>query len=191
METALAYQEEYNFETINGKTVMMSPRPAAKHNHIVRNLTIIFGNYLRGKRCQLFVDGMDVHLDEKNTFVPDLFIVCDKHKIRQNGVYGAPDLVVEVLSPSSIGRDRGIKKDIYEKTGVKEYWIVVPETKSVEVYRLNGGHFALDRAYVIYPDWEWETMTEKERAEAQLSVKVSLYDDLAVDIREVFEDVDF
>ena len=85
--------------------------------------------------------------------------------------------------------DRGAKKDVYEKTGVKEYWIVDPEAKSVEVYHLREGRFVLDYAYIIFPDWEWERMDEKARAAARFSVKVSLYDDLTVDLREVFYDI--
>ena len=189
MQSALAYKEEYVSEIIDGREVLMSPRPAVNHNKSIKNLTIIFGNYLKGKRCQLFIDGMEVHIDEKNTFVPDLFIVCDKSKIKNNGIFGAPDLVVEVLSPSSVNRDRGIKKDPYEKAGFKEYWIVDPVSKSIEVFHLREGRFVMDHTYIIFPEWEWEQMTETERAAARLSVKVSLYDDLTVDLREVFDDV--
>ena len=185
----LAYKDEPFCETISGKTVMMSPRPNAKHNGTIRNLTRIFSTFLRGKRCRLFVDGIDVHLDDENTFVPDLAIVCDRGKIKDDGIHGAPDLVVEVLSLSTMTRDRGVKKDAYERVGVREYWIVNPESESVEVYHLKDGRFVLDHAYVVFPEWEWERMNEKERAEARLSVKVSLYDDLLVDIREVFEDI--
>ena len=186
---AMAYQEDIFEETINGNTVLMSPRPATEHNGVVRNLSRIFGNFLRGKRCRLFLDGEELHLNERNVFVPDLFIVCDRDKVKHNGVFGAPDLVVEVLSPSSITRDKGVKKDAYERAGVKEYWIVDPISQSIEVYHLREGRLALDHAYIIFPDWEWERMTEQEKAEAKLSVKVSLYDDLEVDIREVFEDI--
>ena len=131
----------------------------------------------------------DVFLDEKNNFIPDVVIVCDRNKIKHNGVHGVPDLVVEVLSPSTMTRDRGIKKDTYEKAGVKEYWIVSPEEKSIEVYHLRESRFVLDHAYIVFPAWEWERMNEAERAAARLSVKVSLYDDLSVDVREVFEDI--
>ena len=129
-------------------------------------------------------------LDENNNFVPDVLIVCDRGKIKYNGIYGAPDLVVEVLSPSTAANDRGIKKDTYEKAGVREYWIVDPVSKSIEVYHLQNGRLELDDVYLVYPEEEWERMTEEQRAAARLSVKVSLYDDLFVDVREVFEDID-
>ncbi|MBR1885955.1 MAG: Uma2 family endonuclease, partial [Schwartzia sp.] len=96
--------------------------------------------------------------------------------------------IVEVLSLSTMARDRGIKKNAYERAGVREYWIVDPVSESIEVYHLRDGRFELDHAYVVFPEWEWARMSEEERAEARLSVKVSLYNDLAIDIREVFED---
>ena len=96
---------------------------------------------------------------------------------------------MEVLSPSTMNNDLGRKKDVYERAGVKEYWIVSPVEKAITVYRLQEGRFVLDHAYAVYPDWDWARMTEEERAQAQLSLKVSLYDDFVIDIREIFEDI--
>ena len=183
----LAYQDEHAItETINGKEVLMSPRPATQHSRIASNIHGIFWQFLRRKRCETFFEP-DLFLDENNNFVPDVLIVCDKDKIKYNGIYGAPDLVVEVLSPSTVTRDRGVKKDAYEKAGVREYWIVDPLSKSIEVYHLKEGRLALDHAYVVFPEEEWARMTDADKAAARLSVKVSLYDDLLVDVREVFE----
>ena len=189
MNAALSYREELVSETIHGQTVMMSPRPSVSHNRVAGNIFRIFSIFLRGKRCSAFTDGVDVHLDENNVFVPDVMIVCDKDKIRYDGIYGAPDLVVEVLSPSSVTRDRGVKKNVYEKAGVREYWIADPISKTIEVYSLQNGRLELDHAYIVFPEQEWARMTDEEKAAARLSVKVSLYDDLIVDVREVFEDV--
>lgn len=183
----LAYKEPVPFEKINGKIVMMSPRPAINHNSVIVNLTHIFTGYLKGKRCRNFSDGVDVHLDENNTFVPDAMIVCNKDIIKSDGIYGAPDLVVEVLSPSTARYDKGMKKDLYEKHGVREYWIISPNDKSIEVYLLKDGRYVLDDVYVVYPDWQWEKMTDEEKSDARLSLKVSLYDDFIIDIREVFD----
>ena len=176
-------------EVINGQTVLMSPRPATRHAITAGNVYHIFRRFLQGKRCKTFFEP-DLFLDENNNFVPDVLIVCDRGKIKYNGIYGAPDLVVEVLSPSTAANDRGIKKDTYEKAGVREYWIVDPVSKSIEVYHLQNGRLELDDVYLVYPEEEWERMTEEQRAAARLSVKVSLYDDLFVDVREVFEDID-
>lgn len=186
----LAYKDEPREEQINGKTVLMSPSPTIGHNTVSGNIYGIFWRFLKGKRCRVFFDHVDVHLDDENTFIPDVMIVCDRDKIKQDGIHGAPDLVVEVLSPSTATRDKGTKKEAYEKAGVKEYWIVDPIAKSIDVYHLRDDRLALDYSYVEFPDWEWARMTEKERSESRLSVKISLYDDLIVDVREVFENVD-
>lgn len=184
------YKENPRYEIINGKTVMMSPSPATNHNKVITNITYLFKSYLRGKRCINFSDGVDVHFDEKNIVIPDAMIVCRKDIIKGDGIYGTPDLVVEVLSPSTATRDKKTKKALYEKYGVEEYWIVDPAGKSIEVYHLRNKKMDLDQVYAVYPDWQWCKMTEAEKAEAVLTLRVSLYDDFAIDIREIFENVE-
>ena len=184
-----AFREEDYFELINGRTFMMSPRPSVDHNRVVSNINRIFQVYLRGKRCEAFSDGVEVRLDEDNVFVPDAMIVCNRDIIRRKGIYGVPDLVVEVLSPRTAKNDRGEKKDIYERYGVREYWLADPLAKSLEVYVLREGKLRLDNVYHAYSAEVWEDMTEEEKAESQLSLKVSFYDDFVVDVREVFERV--
>lgn len=184
------YQDKPRYETINGETIMMSPSPAVNHNTVITNLAKIFGVYLDGKHCRNFSDGVDVHLDEKNTVIPDAMIICNKDIIKSDGIYGAPDLVVEILSPATARRDKREKKSLYEKHGVKEYWIIDPVSKSIEVHLLQNGKYELDNVYAIYPDWQWAKMTEEEKANAALSLKVSLYDDLIIDIKEIFKNID-
>lgn len=184
------YKEKPRYERINGEAVVMLPSPTVNHNAVVTNLALIFGNYLKGKECRNFTDGVDVHLDEKNIVIPDAMIVCNKDIIRYDGIYGSPDLIVEILSPATARRDKREKKMFYEKYGVKEYWIIDPVSKSIEVYILKNAKYELDNVYTIYPDWQWEKMTEEEKAEAALAFKVSLYDDLIVDIKDVFVNID-
>ena len=175
-------------ERIHGVT-MMAPSPDIAHIGIAGNIYAIFRNYLRNKRCRTFPDGTEVHLDEDTTLIPDAMIVCNRDLIKRRGIFGAPDLVVEVLSRSTAKYDRGVKKDIYEKYGVREYWIVNPSAKSIEVYHLTNGSFVLDNVYTACSDAEWDDMTEEEREKVQLSLKVSLYDDFLIDVNEVFEDI--
>ena len=98
MNNNLARQGEYRSELIKGKIIMMSPSPITNHNRISRNITRIFDNYLDGKSCEVFADGLDVYLTAQDRFEPDCMVVCDPNKIKYNGVHGAPDLIVEVLS---------------------------------------------------------------------------------------------
>ena len=182
-------QEKTAFETYGDKVVAMSPPPEIQHINIAGNVYTILKNYLKGKRCKAFPDGTELFLGKEFKFRPDVMVVCDRNKIQSNGIHGAPDLVVEVLSPSTQKRDKTIKKDAYEKYAVKEYWIVSGKEKSIEAYHLNDGRFVLDNVYSVYPDWQWEEMTEEEKSEAQLFLKVSLYDDFVIDIREIFDDI--
>jgi len=119
----LAYNEEARTELIDGEPVLMSPVPAMKHNFISSNIYYAFRSYLRNKKCVPVANGSEVYPSEGNRFIPDFMIVCDPGKFRPDGVHGAPDLVVEVLSPSTSKNDFGKKRDAYEKAGVIEQFI--------------------------------------------------------------------
>ncbi|WP_193769094.1 Uma2 family endonuclease [Metasolibacillus meyeri] len=180
---------EPRYEIIDGETIMMSPRPTLNHNRVITNLAVVFDKYLDGKKCEYFTDGVDVHFDEKNRVIPDSMIVCNTDILKPNGIYGTPDLIVEVLSPSTARKDKGDKKTLYEKHGVKEYWIIDPVAKSIEVYLLKDDRYELDNVYTVIPDWDWEQMTEEEKKEAVLTFKVSLYDDFIIDIKDIFKNM--
>ncbi|MEC1176904.1 Uma2 family endonuclease [Metasolibacillus meyeri] len=180
---------ESRYEIIDGETIMMSPRPTLNHNRVITNLAVVFDKYLDGKKCEYFTDGVDVHFDEKNRVIPDSMIVCNTDILKPNGIYGTPDLIVEVLSPSTARKDKGDKKTLYEKHGVKEYWIIDPVAKSIEVYLLKDDRYELDNVYTVIPDWDWEQMTEEEKKEAVLTFKVSLYDDFIIDIKDIFKNM--
>ena len=189
MNTNLAYQDPVWEELIDGKIVAMSPRPAVNHTRVSGNIYRAFANYLYNKPCEPFGDGVDLYLSEKDHFIPDVMIVCDPDKITHDGVHGAPDLVVEVLSPSTAKNDKGYKKEAYAAAGVKEYWIVDPANKFIEQYFLQDGHFVLNDVYSIRPDYELTKMTEEERAALVTEFKCSLYDDLLISLEDVFRRV--
>lgn len=181
----LAYQEERREELIGGEVVMMAPA-STEHASVSGNIYHIFKGYLKGKKCVPFPDGVLVHLTDEDKFVPDMMVVCDHSKIKPNCIYGAPDLVVEVLSPRTAKNDKTYKKEVYAKCGVREYWLVGPGDKSVEVYHLDGSSFALYDVYTQRPDWELEAMTEAERAAVVTSFKCSLFDDLDISLEDIF-----
>jgi len=181
----LAYQDEVWTELINGKVVMMAP-VSMGHTFIAGDIFHTFRKYLEGKKCVPISDGAKVYLTEQDHFVPDMMVVCDRGKIGSDGIYGAPDLVVEVLSPSTANRDKKHKKDVYGKCGVREYWLVSPEEKSVEQYFLEGGRLELHEVYTLYPDWMLARMTEEERAAVVTSFQCSLFDDLNISLMDIF-----
>ncbi|MCI9310949.1 MAG: Uma2 family endonuclease [Lawsonibacter sp.] len=186
MNSNLAYQEEFREELIGGKAVAMSPRPMYNHNHIAFNIAVLFSNYLRGKPCTAIPDGTDLYLTEEDRFVPDVMVVCDRDKIRRDGVHGAPDLVVEVLSPSTMRNDRMGKKEVYQACGVREYWLVDPENRTIEQYLLQDGKLELNMVYASCRDDELERMSEQEKAELETHFQCSLYSDFDIALEDIF-----
>ena len=180
-----AVQEEPKIELIQGREIAMSPA-SIKHILIQRNLSGIIWQFLRGKKCQVLTEA-EVVFDEENKFIPDLIVVCEPDKIKKNYIEGAPDFIVEVLSPSTRRRDITIKKEIYEKYGVKEYWIISPKDEAIEVYILRNGRYELDNIYHNFDAEDWAALSEAEKAEQQLSLKISLYNDLEIPVKEIFE----
>lgn len=185
----LAFNDDIDFEVIDGKTYYMTPRPVPNHNTVIVNLTAIFRNYLKGKNCIVFSDGVDLHLDEKNKVIPDLMVICNRDFIKSNGVYGAPNLIIEVLSPTTAIRDKGHKKNLYERNGVKEYWLVDISNKSIEVYILKEEKYVLEYIYAIYPDYIIEKMTEDEKQKIITQYKTSIFPDLTISLDDVFYNV--
>ena len=186
MSDNLAYQEEPWEELIDGEVVAMSPRPTFNHNRVASRIYWAFENYLRGKRCTVIADGTDLYLTEKDRFVPDMMVVCDRDKIKRDGVHGAPDLVVEVLSPSTAKKDRLHKKAVYGTCGVREYWLVDPENRTIEQYLPQDGRLELNTVYVSYSEDALGRMTEEERSAVETHFQCSLYDDFDISLEEIF-----
>ncbi|MBR1398194.1 MAG: Uma2 family endonuclease [Selenomonadaceae bacterium] len=188
MDSALAYKSEReDYEIINGQAYMMA-RPSTNHMLIEKNVVTAFQNYLKGKRCIPFNE-VDVFFNDEDNFIPDVIIVCDPDIIEDDGIHGTPDLVVEIASPSTARRDRMEKFAAYEKYGVKEYWLISPNEKRVEVYIRKDDKLILDNIYSVYRDYEWKRLTDEEKAAVCLEIKVSLYDDFYVKLEDIFEDI--
>ena len=130
-------------ELIRGRLFRMSPAPGTRHQLISGKIFLTLGAYLKGKPCMVFSAPFDVRLPRKGqkktwTVVqPDLCVVCDSKKLDEKGCIGAPDLVVEILSPGNTHREMREKYEVYEEAGVKEYWLVNPSEKIVLIYVLN------------------------------------------------------
>ena len=126
-------------------------------------------------------------LSEEDQFVPDLSIVCDPGKIGETKITGAPDLVVEILSPSTAKYDRRDKMKVYEKHGVREYWIISIESRSVEVYLPENGCLELDKIYTIYPAYLIRDMDDAEKASLLVEdFRCSLFPDLPIPLEMIF-----
>lgn len=137
----LTWPDEERWEIIAGVAFDMTPAPSIKHQRISTRLTALLVNLLGKRPCEPFAAPTDVVLDEFNVVQPDFLVVCDKGKITAANIQGAPDLVVEILSPSTGRKDRREKKALYERFGVREYLLIHPEDEIVERYSLVEGKF--------------------------------------------------
>ncbi|VAX07477.1 hypothetical protein MNBD_GAMMA26-751 [hydrothermal vent metagenome] len=137
----LNWQDNERWEIIDGEAYNMTPAPAIKHQNVVVTFARIIGNALKGKPCRPFVAPTDVVLSECDVVQPDVIVVCDEKKITEANIQGAPDLVVEVLSPSTALKDKREKKALYEKFAVKEYIIIDPMELYVERFVLKGERY--------------------------------------------------
>ena len=168
---------EVDYEIIGGEKVYMAPAPNISHGIIVSRLVTMFNIYIWENNIDAFTlaDNADVYLADGSHFRPDVSVLIRKPKAinKEKFIDGAPDLVVEVLSESTKKNDFGKKKDDYEKYGVKEYWIVDPENRSVKVYHNIEGKFTDDDEYKINSN--------------KTEIKVSIFKDLTVDIRNIFK----
>lgn len=181
----LTWDDGQRWELIDGEAYLLqgavglAPAPNRFHQRLSTKLLRQIDAYLKDKPCELYHAPFDVRLSDQaqtsdnyiETVVqPDIVVVCDKSRLDDRGCNGAPDLVVEITSPSTAKMDLTIKFDLYEKHGVKEYWIVHPVEKTVMVFKLqaDGRYGAPDR----YAD--------------EGNVAVPLLGDLVVDLAEVF-----
>jgi len=167
--------KEGRYELIDGEIYMMAS-PSMDHQDIAGFIYRKLGNYLEGKKCRAFIAPFDVFLFEKskksnckNVFQPDVFVVCNKNKMSQHGINGAPDFVVEVVSPSNADNDYIDKLHAYMKYGVKEYWIVNPITKKIFVYTKE----------------EKEVNSDKHTFGDKIKVGIFKDDDFEIDFKEL------
>ena len=173
----LTWGENERIEIINGEAVMMAP-PTRIHQEILMELSRQLANFLEGKKCKVYPAPFAVRLFEKDgdtpedvdTMVePDISVVCDHDKLDKHGCKGAPDLVVEILSPSTQRHDRLVKLDLYQRAGVREYWIVDPDSSTVQVFMLKDGY--------LHPH---EVYSEKDIA------KVNVLDGCFIELSKMF-----
>ncbi len=152
----LEWPEGERWEIIEGVPYNMSPAPTGRHQEILGELHRQLANYLQGKPCHAYIAPYDVILpeageneeDAETVVQPDIVVICDRSKRTPRGCVGAPDMVIEILSPSTAAKDQSVKKALYERVGVREYWLVSPDKNIVTIYLRNeNGKFNLPKTY--------------------------------------------
>jgi len=145
----LTWNDNERYELIDGELYMMSPAPVWEHQSVSMSISGQLYDFLRDKPCKVFTAPFDVRLNadtgDDTVLQPDIVVICDPSKLGGTGCIGAPDMVVEILSPSTAGRDRIVKFQQYLKAGVREYWIVDMDTKTVSVNVLKNGQYVVNK----------------------------------------------
>ena len=149
----ISWSDDVRYELIDGIAYAMSPAPTRRHQEVVGEMYRQIANTLKGSPCQPYIAPFDVRLPNTNaansardsdidTVVqPDISVICDQSKLDDRGCSGAPDWVIEVLSPSTASHDQIVKRALYERVGVREYWVVHPIDRIVTIYVLENGSY--------------------------------------------------
>ena len=176
----LTWQFDERVELIKGWISRMSPAPLVRHQLISMELSSEIYTYLKGKSCSVFAAPFDVRLTNKRKSLPDksiisvvqpdISVICDIEKLDDKGCVGAPDWIIEILSPGNTRKEMKEKFSLYEENGVREYWVVYPEYFQVQVFDLINDRFVSRCTYV------------KEDL-----IPVGIFDDFAIDTNTLFE----
>lgn len=176
----LDWPEGERWELIEGAPYDMTPAPSRQHQRLLSRLAVPIGSHFEDGPCEFYVAPFDVRLprggepdaDVDTVVQPDLVVVCDPAKLDDRGCRGAPDWVIEILSPSTAAKDHIAKLALYEKHGVREYWLVHPTDRVVMAYRRGGdGKFGAPAVH-----------------SSEHQVKVGIFEDLVLDLRRIFAD---
>lgn len=171
----LTWDDDTRWELIDGVPYDMTPAPDSNHQAVSGELFGIIWLFLKQRSCRVFAAPYDVRLVEKadaddsevTTVVqPDIVVICDEKKIDKGGCQGTPDIVVEILSPSTAYKDEGEKLKLYEKHGVKEYWIVNPGARYIMIYRIENSKYGK-------PEYLTENETLESRVLEGLRIELS------------------
>jgi Uma2 family endonuclease len=161
------------YELINGY-LMKKSAPKPQHQNISMYLSIEIGTFIKTKGLgKLLAAPVDVFLDNLNAVQPDLVFIPTENQaiITDDGIMGIPDLVIEIISPSSMLKDRVDKKNLYERLNIKEYWIIDPQYQDIEIYTVQNGRYEL---------YSSVTMVEGE-------LKSTIFEGIAINLTELFE----
>ncbi len=183
---ALLKNEYIKQEKINGIIYDMSPSPNYRHGIVNNNINTIIKTKLKDSLCLVFMENLDYkyHPEENDDYViPDIMIICDRKYLKGGSYSGTPKFIVETLSPSTALKDKTTKKDIYEKAGIEEYWIVTTYG-SVEIYYLKDGKYELTYSYILQDD------KEDEHYNADTVITLKDFPNIRMTLAEIFENVE-
>lgn len=177
----LTWQLNETVELIKGKIMLMAPAPNVDHQRITRKLLVAIDSYLTGKKCEVFSAPFDVRLYDRNKSLsanqdlhtvvqPDLCVICNPDILDKQGCNGAPDWVIEILSSGNSKREMKIKYQLYEASGISEYWLVYPDQQAIHQFILDDqSHYQLKKMY-----------TDED------TISPTLFPELLINVGEIF-----
>ena len=145
-------REPVKTEKIDGVIYNMSPSAGFMHSQINGNIYHAIKRQLKNSVCVVSIENLDLYLSDDEYLIPDIMLICDRQRIKNDKYKGVPRFVAETLSPGTALRDRTIKLEKYAKLGVDEYWIVLPKERAVEIYYLEDGRYQLKESYILEED---------------------------------------
>lgn len=174
----LKWPDEERQELINGVAYDISPASSRRLQEIVLELASQFHNYLKDKPCRVYIAPFDVRLPEfdeadeeiETVVQPDIIVVCDINKLDDRGCRGAPDIIIEVISPQTAKKDLITKRYLYERHKIKQYWIFDPEPEEVVIFKLKNNKYG-----------------EPEEYKKEDKIKVDIFKDLEIDLSIIFK----
>ncbi|TVR68069.1 MAG: Uma2 family endonuclease [Spirochaetaceae bacterium] len=199
----LSWPEDERWELINGVAYNMSPAPVRRHQGILSELSVEFGIHFRDRSCNVYIAPFDVLLpdrihsasdEESDTVVqPDLVVVCDSAKLTRQGCTGAPDFVLEILSPATAFKDMEDKLRLYERHGVREYWIINPGNDTLLVYSVlpadtrDSATVAVGATAGVSAPEQGNTYQKPVLYTEGDTVSPRIFPDLSIDLSRVFD----
>lgn len=182
---ALIKESRRKQEKINGIVYDMSPSPDYTHGIVNNNINTIIKNGLKDSLCLVFMENLDFkyHPEINDDYViPDVMVICDRKHLKGGSYSGVPRFIAETLSPSTALRDKTEKKEIYEKAGVEEYWIVTPNG-NVEIYYLENGTYTLTHSYLLQND------SEEDYYNAKAEIRLKAFPHIKMELQDIFEGI--
>ncbi len=177
----LVDQEPIKTEKIDGVVFNMSPSPGFMHSQINGNIYHAIKTQIKNSVCLVTMENLDLYLSDDEYLIPDIMLICDRQRIKNDKYKGVPRFVAETISPRTAFRDRTLKMEKYAKLGIDEYWIVSPKERSVEVYYLDGDKYQLNKSYIL----EEDEKDENYNADVVLALKAMPA--VTIGLQEIFD----
>ena len=173
--------EPIKTEKIDGVIFNMSPSGGFMHSQINGNIYHAIKRQIKNSVCVVSIENLDLHLSDDEYLIPDIMLICDRQRIKNDKYKGVPRFIAETLSPRTALRDRTIKMEQYARLGVDEYWIVSPKAQSVEIYYLEGDKYQLKESYIL----EEDEKDESYNADKVLALRAMPM--ITIGLTEIFE----